>query len=98
MQPQLQDPTRGGSWTFRRRLIAFIREPMSFSSLLSVGSLCEGPDSAFAGPKSLTCPPFSVVIDSTVGSFSLFDCGIFQVLNSLQVPLEGGRARTSRDW
>lgn len=71
---------------------------MGFSSLPSVGSLYEGPDSAFAGPKSLTCPPFSVVMDSTVGSFSLLDCGIFRVLNSLQVPLEGGRARTSADW
>lgn len=79
-------------------MVTVLAERMKFSSLLSVGSLYEGPDSAVVVPKVLTCPPLSVMIDFTVGSFSLLECGIFGVPNFLQVPMQGGRARTCTDW
>lgn len=89
---------QGEIWIFGRRVVTFKNEHKKSSSLLSVGSLDEGPDSPSVVPKAFTCPPFSAVIDFTVGSFSLLECRIFGVPNSVQVPLKGGRARTSSDW
>ncbi|KAL1767907.1 hypothetical protein HispidOSU_028215, partial [Sigmodon hispidus] len=83
--------------TFARKLVTLINEHKQLSSLLSVGSLDEGPASALVIPKAFTYPALSAVTDFIVDSFALLECGIFRVSNSLQVSLDGRKARTSSD-
>ena len=89
--------TRGAVWNLDlwRTENTFINEYTEFSYLLPIGTVSEGLDSAFVGLTAHACPSLSAVIDFTFGSFSWHECGIFGVPNASQVPLEGGRARTS---
>lgn len=81
--------------SLEERMHTPINEQTKFFYLLPIGTISEGPDSALVCLNAHACPPPSAVADFIVGLFSHRECGIFGAPDALQVPFEGGRARTS---
>lgn len=87
--------TRVKSRPLEGRMHTCINEDTELFYLLPTRNISEGLDSALSGLNVHACPSVLAMTDFIVGLFSWHECGIFGVPNSLQVPFEGGRARTS---